>query len=311
MLAHRELDDIDKAFHWLGDALVTHVDDTSLDALDELANEIGDPKRAETVLNRALEEVFDGPLVRKLLARRAQMRRDQLDDKAGAAGDLKRLHDLSPSDSGVMDDLAQLYTELADWRGMVQLYEDQILRGKDANARAELARKVARLWEEKLDDPREAEADAIGTLLDMARKAKKQADGARKAEAEPFDQGKAEVQARYKPILDRCDLIASAAKKALAPFLAAQERAKREAEEKARAEAEAARKAAQEAFATAASLEEQEAAEAAAEAAKDADIRARVAAKDTGRAKGGARAISLRTTIKPEITEGPHGVDLA
>lgn len=149
----------------------------------------------------------------------------------------------------------------------------------------------------------QAEADAIGTLLDMARKAKKQADGARKAEAEPFDQGKAEVQARYMPILDRCDLIATAAKKALAPFLAAQERAKREAEEKARAEAEAARKAAQEAFATAASLEEQEAAEAAAEAAKDADIRARVAAKDTGRAKGGARAISLRTTIKPEITD--------
>ncbi|MCA9597831.1 MAG: hypothetical protein KC776_31180 [Myxococcales bacterium] len=182
VLAHRELDDIDKAFHWLGDALVTHVDDTSLDALDELANEIGDPKRAETVLNRALEEVFDGPLVRKLLARRAQMRRDQLDDKAGAAGDLKRLHDLSPSDSGVMDDLAQLYTELADWRGMVQLYEDQILRGKDANARAELARKVARLWEEKLDDPREA-ADAWRRVLRMKSGDPEATEGLERAKA--------------------------------------------------------------------------------------------------------------------------------
>src|SRR6185503_16836543 len=57
-------------------------------------------------------------------------------------------------------------TELADYRGMVQLFEDQILRGKDPSSRAELARKVARLWEEKLDDPREA-ADAWRRVLRM------------------------------------------------------------------------------------------------------------------------------------------------
>jgi hypothetical protein len=49
---------------------------------------------------------------------------------------------------------------------MVQLYEDQILRGKDMNARAELARKVARMWEEQLTDAREA-ADAWRRVLRM------------------------------------------------------------------------------------------------------------------------------------------------
>ena len=49
---------------------------------------------------------------------------------------------------------------------MVQLYEDQILRGKDMGARAELARKVARMWEEQLADPREA-ADAWRRVLRM------------------------------------------------------------------------------------------------------------------------------------------------
>src|SRR5262249_17097668 len=44
--------------------------------------------------------------------------------------------------------------------------EDQILRGKDPHARAELARKVARLWEEQLKDPREA-ADAWRRVLRM------------------------------------------------------------------------------------------------------------------------------------------------
>jgi cellulose synthase operon protein C len=49
---------------------------------------------------------------------------------------------------------------------MVQLYEDQILRGRDPAQRAELARKVARIWEEDLGDAREA-ADAWRRVLRM------------------------------------------------------------------------------------------------------------------------------------------------
>ncbi len=165
-LAQRELKDTELAFSWLGDAIVSHVSDEPLAALEALADELGEPKRAELVLGRALEEVFDGPLVRKLLARRAGLRREKLADPRGAAADLKRLHDLSPSDAAVMDQLSALYLELDDHRGMVQLYEDQILRGKDPVVRAELARRVARLWEDKLSDPREA-ADAWRRVLRM------------------------------------------------------------------------------------------------------------------------------------------------
>jgi hypothetical protein len=181
-LAYRELKDTEQAFTWLGDAIVTHVDDEPLAALERLADEVGEPKRAEGVLNRALEEVFDGPLVRKLLARRANLRREKLEDSAGAALDLKRLHDLSPSDTAVMDQLSQLYIELEDYRGMVQLYEDQILRGKDPAARAELARKVARLWEEKLADPREA-ADAWRRVLRMKAQDPEATEGLERAKA--------------------------------------------------------------------------------------------------------------------------------
>jgi hypothetical protein len=170
-MAHRDLNDLEQAFSWLGDALIAHVDPLTLDALEGLGREVSDPRRAEGTLSRALGEVFDGPLVRQLLARRAKLRREQLDDKSGAAADLKKLHDLSPNDQAVMDELSALLTELGDFRGMVQLYEDQILRGKDMSARAELARKVARMWEEQLADPREA-ADAWRRVLRM-----KQGDG--------------------------------------------------------------------------------------------------------------------------------------
>jgi tetratricopeptide (TPR) repeat protein len=166
LMAFHELGDRERAFGWLGDAIVTHVDDAGLDTLEELASDIGEPERCEAMLSRALGEVFDGPLVRKLLGRRATVRAELLNNKTGAAEDLKRLHELAPSDSDVMEKLSALYTELADYRGMVQLYEDQILRGRDQAQRAELARKVARLWEETLDDAREA-ADAWRRVLRM------------------------------------------------------------------------------------------------------------------------------------------------
>jgi tetratricopeptide (TPR) repeat protein len=165
-IAFSDLGDREQAFTWIGDAIIAHVDDERLEQLGLFASEIGDPKRSEAVISRALEEVFDGPLVRKLLAHRAALRRDELSDTPGAAVDLRRLHDLSPSDADVVEQLLALYTELKDYRGMVQLYEDQILRGKDPASRAELARKVARLWEEQLTDPRES-ADAWRRVLRM------------------------------------------------------------------------------------------------------------------------------------------------
>jgi hypothetical protein len=79
-LAFQDLGDREQAFTWLGDAIIAHVGDEALDQLQLFSDEVGDPKRAEAVLSRALEEVFDGPLVRRLLARRASVRRDQLSD---------------------------------------------------------------------------------------------------------------------------------------------------------------------------------------------------------------------------------------
>lgn len=166
MITHRDLHDIEQAFTWLGDALVAHVDSLTLDMLESLGIDGGDPRRAEAALSHALGEVFDGPLVKQLLARRAKIRRDQLVEPMNAAADLKKLHDLSPQDQSVMDELAGLLMELNDYKALVQLYEDQILRGKDMNARAELARKVARIWEEQLADGREA-ADAWRRVMRM------------------------------------------------------------------------------------------------------------------------------------------------
>lgn len=138
-------------------------------------------------------------------------------------------------------------------------------------------------------------ADMLDKMLDMIRDARKEADTARKAEAKPFDDGKAEVQARYNPLLKKADTAADAIKKALTPWrnkIAAEKAAEAEA---ARKEAEAKRLAAEEAIrASQTNLLEREAAEAELKAAKKAEAVARKIDKaPTG----------LRTTYKPVMTD--------
>jgi len=198
MITHRDLHDIEQAFTWLGDALVAHVDGLTLDMLESLGIDGGDPRRAEAALSHALGEVFDGPLVKQLLGRRAKIRRDQLVEPVNAAADLKKLHDLSPQDQAVMDELAGLLMELNDYKSLVQLYEDQILRGKDMNARAELARKVARIWEEQLADGRES-ADAWRRVLRMKAGDTEAAQGLDRAKVQQLKKPEGDPKFVYAP----------------------------------------------------------------------------------------------------------------
>jgi cellulose synthase operon protein C len=163
-IAHPALKDPDKAFALLSESLTAFVEDETMNDLEKLAKDVGDPDRAEAALSHALGEVFDGPLVRQLLRRRAHIRRTSLGDLSGASQDLKQLHDLNPHDHPVLEELAGAYLELKDFRGLIQTYEDQFLRSKDVGYRTELARKIAKLWEEQLADGREA-ADAWRRVL--------------------------------------------------------------------------------------------------------------------------------------------------
>lgn len=148
-------------------------------------------------------------------------------------------------------------------------------------------------------------ADSVADLLNMIRKAGKTADSARKLEVEPLNTEKAAIQAKYKPLADRCKLASTAAKKALQPWLILQERL---AQEEAARMREIADKAAEESRVAMASrdaskLEDQEEADKLANDAKWAKIRADKAAKikpktgNTGRGK----AISLRDVHTPTV----------
>jgi hypothetical protein len=158
----------------------------------------------------------------------------------------------------------------------------------------------------------QADADAVSNLLDMIRQAVKRADERRVAEAKPFDEAKAEIQARYNPLIQdgknakgKAVLAAETCKAALAPFLMKQEAEKRAIAEAARREAEA--KAAEAEAAMRESRQTDFAARQHAEdllqEAKRAEAIATKAENDKARAKGGARSVSLRTRWRAEVTD--------
>lgn len=161
----------------------------------------------------------------------------------------------------------------------------------------------------------QGQADELNKLINLITEAEKEAEALRKAENQPFDEGKAEVQARYnaltgktKSVTGKTVLAKDAAKKALTPWLERLDREKREAEAKARAVEEAAARAAEEARRNAAAddLAAREEVERLEKEAKKAQANAKAASKDTANAKGGTgRATSLRTYYRAEVTDLP------
>jgi hypothetical protein len=153
------------------------------------------------------------------------------------------------------------------------------------------------------------QAAALNTLQTEILKASKEADERRKEEARPFDEGKADVQARYNPLIQKdkglCDKAIASIKAALKPYLIELDRQQREAEAKAREEADRLR---QEALAAmrareAENLASVEAAEAKVAEAEAAAAAANKAAKAKAHAKGEGRATGLRTVWKATMVD--------
>jgi len=170
----------------------------------------------------------------------------------------------------------------------------------------------AKLWLDGEPVTTQAQADAIAKLITDMRVAEKRADERRTAENEPFDIGRAEVQARYHPLIGKTKAGKGLAiraietcKAALDGFLAKQEAEKRAVAEAARQEAEDRRRIAQEALRASdvANLAERQRAEELVQAARAADRAATKAEKDRPAANGGGRAISARVTYRPVLID--------
>ncbi len=154
----------------------------------------------------------------------------------------------------------------------------------------------------------QADADGVSKLLDAARQAVKTADEARKSEKRPHDEAGKAVQERWRPVLEKADLVTTTCKAALKPYLQKLERERLVIAEKARREAkekmEIAAAAIRMAHLKEGNLAERETAEIMLKSAQRAESAATRAEKDKASANGGERAVTLRTTYRPVLIDG-------
>jgi hypothetical protein len=156
------------------------------------------------------------------------------------------------------------------------------------------------------------QADAVAKLIEDFRLAHAAAEDARREENKPHDEAKAAVQAKYAPLTADTKAITGKTVKAMAalkatltPWLLKLDAEKRAAEEAARQEAARKAEAAAEAMRAANpdNLAEREEAEIKVAEANIAQAAAARAANDKARARGDGRAIGLRTTYRPVMTD--------
>lgn len=165
----------------------------------------------------------------------------------------------------------------------------------------------AKLWLDGEPIKTQSQADALNNLGNAIREAANEAEKLRKVEVKPFDDGKAEVQARYNALIGETKAVTGltvkaldAVKAALKPYLLELDRIQQETARKAREEAERAIAEAQAAIRTtdAANLEEREKAEQLISDAMDLERDASKLEKAKPQARGDGRAVGLRTVYR-------------
>jgi hypothetical protein len=156
------------------------------------------------------------------------------------------------------------------------------------------------------------QAEAAQTLMRQIQQAEKAADAERVKENEPFDAGKAEVQARYAPLIGNTKAVkgktvqaVEALKACLAPWLKRLDDEQKAKAEAARLVAEKAIQDAAEAMrqAQSANLSEREDAEQKIQEAQAAQKAARDAESARPQASGMGRAATLRTSYKAVLVD--------
>jgi tetratricopeptide (TPR) repeat protein len=158
----KERDDPRRAL-WAYDQLYASdpSDAAALDAMERLATLLSDWPALVNVLSAKSEIVLDDAERASLLRRVGEVKRDVLDDRAGAIVAYSRASELDPDSAFTVDCLIELYEAEDNAQRLVELYERRVeLSGDDdGELKYALLTSAAKCYETKLDDrPRAIDA---------------------------------------------------------------------------------------------------------------------------------------------------------
>jgi golgin subfamily B member 1 len=129
----------------------------AMDALERIHTEQSDwEARIAVRERRVIGHAEDGEARRDVLLAIAQSWNTDVLDRARGVSALQRVLEIEPLHGPAFDELESIFTELESWDSLVELYLARVEATDDAGKRIQLLQKVAKVYEEKLEEPQQA-----------------------------------------------------------------------------------------------------------------------------------------------------------
>ncbi len=139
-------------------------DDYVREQVERLADETGSHDELAAVYEEVADSVPRGPLAERMYLTLARVQDEKLDDETAAEESLRKILEFDPTNTLALDRLSQMFSRRGKDKEYVVALEQKLEAAPSIEARKEILREIARIYEEKLEDQDEAE-NALGRAL--------------------------------------------------------------------------------------------------------------------------------------------------
>jgi tetratricopeptide (TPR) repeat protein len=141
-------------------------DDATREQVERLADETGSYDELAAVYEEIAETVPRGPLAERLYLTLARVQDTKLDDPDAAEASLRRILEFDPTNETALERLASMFARRGQSKEYIVSLEQKLEAAGSLEKRKEILREIARVYDEQLQNPGEAE-NALARALEL------------------------------------------------------------------------------------------------------------------------------------------------
>lgn len=145
---------------------LTPSDDELREQVERLAEETGSYDELAAVYEEVAETVPRGPLAERLYLTLARVQDQKLDDADAAEASLRRILEFDPTNEQALERMAAMFARRGQNKEYIVSLEQKLEAAAGIERRKEILREIARVYDEQMQDPGEAE-NALSRALEL------------------------------------------------------------------------------------------------------------------------------------------------
>ncbi len=143
---------------------LTPADDETREQVERLADETGSYDELAAVYEEVVESVPRGPLAERLYLTLARVQDTKLDDADAAEASLRRILEFDPTNDQALERLAAMFARRGQNKEYIVSLEQKLEAAGGLEQRKDILREIARVYDEQLENPAEAENALLRAL---------------------------------------------------------------------------------------------------------------------------------------------------